>query len=227
MLEFITADGNTPFAVALGVLFGIALLEGITTLLGMGLSSLLDSLLPDLDLNPDIDTTAPDYPSGNGLTRLLGWLRIGQVPALILLVILLTGFGLIGLTIQSFAQSLSGRLLPGAVASIPALLLALPLVRLLGGVLARLLPKDETDAVSLDVLVGRVGVITLGKACRGSPAEARVTDIRGTTQYVMVEPDSEDGEFPAGTRVLLVRRVGAVFKAIVNPSPSLVDKEND
>ncbi len=220
MMAFLTADGNLPFAVALLVMLAIAVLEGVTTLLGAGLSSLLEGLIPDFDL--DID--APEIDSDGGvLTRLLGWLRVGEVPALVLLVLFLTGFGLVGLGVQTFAESLFGELLPWPAAAVPALALSLPLVRALGGALGRIMPQDETDAVSSGSLVGRVAVITLGSAEAGHPAEARTRDGHGTTHYIMVEPLREGETLPAGTEVLLVEHVGAGFRAAKVESSALVD----
>ena len=146
------------------------------------------------------------------------------MPALILLVVLLTGFGLIGLTIQATTHNMLGIYLPAAIAVIPALLLSLPIVRVFGGFLGKIMPKDETDAVSVDTLIGRIATITIGEAKKGRPAEARTKDIHGTTHYLMVEPDSEELSFKAGEQVLLVQRQGAVFTVIANPNPHLVDQ---
>jgi hypothetical protein len=224
MLEFLTADGNQPFTVALAVMLIIAVIEGVTSLLGAGLSELIDALLPDMDLDVDVDLDAAEgVASGNSLSRLLGWLRIGQVPVLILLVVFLTAFGLIGLGIQSFSQGALGFLFPGWIASIPALFLSLPVVRVLGGGLAKIMPKDETDAVSEASFVGRVAVITLGNARRGYPAEARLKDEHGQLHYVMVEPDSDAEELEQGTTVLLVKQESSVFRAIRNTSDALID----
>ncbi len=225
MFEFLTASANMPFTVALAVMLGIALLEGIATLFGAGISAVLDSLLPDLDLDFNADLAGPDVQSPPALSRLLGWLRVGQVPVIMLLVIFLTSFGLIGLALQSFVNNLTGTLLPGGIALVPALLLAVPLVRVFGGLLGRILSKDETDAVSEDSLVGQIATVTLGTATKGSPAEAKVKDTRGTTHYIMVEPDVDGEALSAGFAVLLVRRTGAVFTAIGNPNPALVDSE--
>lgn len=193
------------------------------TLLGIGLSNAIESLMPDVDLDVDADLSGPEVQSATPLSRLLGWLRIGKVPVLMLLVIFLTAFGLIGLAIQSFIHNAAGFLLPALVASIPAVLLALPVVRAFGSVLSKLLPGDETDAISVESLVGRVATITLGTAKQGSPAEARVQDMHGTTHYVMVEPDSAQEEYTRGDDVLLVRRAGSIFKVINNTNPSLID----
>ena len=231
MFAFLTADQNIPFTVALVVMFGIALLEGITMLFGAALSGVIDSLLPempdaDVAIDADLDSglDGVEVQSPNALSRLLGWLRIGQVPILMLVVIFLTAFGLIGLGLQAFVQNTSGFLLPTFIAVVGALVFSIPLVRLFGGILGKVMPQDETDAVSVDTLVGRIATITIGTASMGRPAEARARDLRGTTHYLMVEPEEGDVRFNAGEQVLLIRRSGPVFKAIANPNPSLVDQ---
>lgn len=226
MFEFLSAPENLPFTVALTVMFGIALLEGVTSLLGFGLSHALDALIPDTDVTVEIEPDpgmTPGLESPSALSRLLGWLRIGEVPLLMLLIIFLTGFGLSGLALQSFINGISGSFLPGVVVAVPALLVSLPIVRLLGGLLNSIMPKDETDAVTESSLVGRIATITIGTARAGSPAEAKVRDIHGTTHYVMVEPDSDGIEFSSGRSILLIKKKGAVFQAIDNPNPALVD----
>ena len=229
MLQFITASQNMPFTVSLAVMLGIAVLEGVMTLMGAGLSGFLDSLLPEIDADVDVDLGsdssmgASEVPAVTPLSKLLGWLRVGKVPVLILLVIFLTGFGLLGLTIQSFVHNTAGFFLPGLVASGIAFFLALPVVRVFGGAISAIMPKDETDAVAEKSLIGRIAVITIGTARKGSPAEAKVKDQHGLTHYVMVEPDLEDDTFASGTAVLLIKQEGSVFKAIENTNPALID----
>jgi hypothetical protein len=223
MLGFIFAAPNLPFAVALALMLLIALLEGVTTTLGMGLSGFLDSMMPDMDLDVDVDADmdAADFQASGPLTRMLSWLRIGQVPALVLLVIFLTAFGLLGLGVQSVANRLTGHLLPALPASGAAFVMALPLVRMFGGILARVMPKDETEAVSEKSFVGMVAVVTTGKAKMGNPAQGKLTDRYGQAHYVMIEPDEAGEEFLQGAEVLLVSQHGATFKAIRNTSAAL------
>lgn len=223
MIAFVLAGQNLPFAVAITLMLLIALLEGITTILGMGLSSILESLMPDADIDMDMDADmdGADVQPASTLSRMLSWLRIGQVPVLVLLVIFLTAFGLLGFGIQSVASRMLGAFLPAALATIAAIALSLPVVRLLGGVLARIMPKDETEAVAEKSFIGRVAVITTGKARSGSPAQGRLNDRFGQSHYVMIEPDDADEEFVQGTEVLLVSQQGATFRAIQNTSAAL------
>lgn len=237
MIAFALANQNLPFAVALVLMLLIAILEGVTTILGMGLSGFLDSLMPemdvdidldmdvDMDVDMDADIDGPDFHTGTPLTKMLSWLRIGQVPVLVLLVIFLTAFGLFGLGTQSVALRLTGRLMPSIAAAGIALLLALPMVRMFGGILARVMPKDETEAVSEKSFIGLVAVITTGTARHGGAAQGKLQDRHGQTHYIMIEPDDAQEIFVQGTEVILVRQQGAIFKAIKNTSPLLGNKD--
>jgi Inner membrane protein YqiJ, N-terminal/Inner membrane protein YqiJ, OB-fold len=224
MVDFLLASQNMPFTISLSVMLALALLEGVATVMGMGLSGLIDGLLPDLDLDLDIDMDGPDTPSAGLASKLLGWLRIGEVPAVILFIVFLTGFGLIGLGVQSFVQKGLGNLLPAIMAIVPAFILSLPVVRLIGGGIGKIMPKDETDAVSVKSFIGRIAIITQGKASKGNPAEAKLRDKHGHNHYILVEPDGSNEVFEKGTAVVLISQAGAVFKAILNKSISLVDE---
>jgi hypothetical protein len=189
----------------------------------MGLSSILESLMPEADIDMDIDADidGADVQLASPLTRMLSWLRIGQVPVLVLLVIFLTAFGLLGLGIQSLTTRMFGAFLSVTPATIAAIVIALPVVRLFGGMLARIMPKDETEAVAEKSFIGLVAVITTGKARSGSPAQGRLNDRYGQSHYVMIEPDDAEEEFLQGTEVLLVSQRGATFSAIRNISKAL------
>jgi hypothetical protein len=230
MITFLLSSQNLPFTVALTLMLAIAVMEGVSTLIGAGFSDMIDSVLPemDLDVDADIDVDADmdldtDFHAPGPFTRLFSWLRVGQVPVLILAIVFLTAFGLIGLFCQSTAIRLFGHLLPASLASIPALVITFPVVRISGGVLAKVLPKDETESVSEESFVGRVAVITLGKAEVGKPAQGRLTDPHGQSHYLMVEPDQDGVRFEQGTEVLIVSHQGAIYKGIENPNKALTD----
>jgi hypothetical protein len=195
MLEIVTAPANLPFSAALAVMLLIGLAEAI----GLGASA------AHLDLGADAHAEGPD---------LLAWLGVGRIPLLVLLVVFLTFFGLLGLTVQQLAESLAGAPLALWIAVPAAAVAALPLTGLGSRALARILPRDETTAVSLDSLVGKRGSITIGTARRGSPAQARVRDVHGQVHYVMVEPQNEDHPIGQGEAVLLIRRDGHIFTAL-------------
>ncbi|CAA0126019.1 Inner membrane protein YqiJ [Halioglobus japonicus] len=222
MLDFLTQPENSWFSIALVVMFGIALLEGLLSVLGFAMSSMLDGLLPEFDAN--LDTGDVNINPATGISRFLSWLRVGKVPVLMLLIVFLTGFGLSGLIFQSFLGATFGFLLPAYVAAIPALIVTLPVVRVVGGLIERFMPGDETEAVSDSSLVGRTAVVTLGTAKAGSPAQAKLKDRFGTAHYVMVEPDADEAQFTAGSEVLLVKKDGYVFRVIGVENQNLSDR---
>lgn len=209
-MEFFLAPEAWPFTVAVLLLAGIAAVEGIALLAGFSVAGWIDHLLPP----PDVDSLADSW---------LGWLQVGRVPILVLLVVLLTAFALLGFTLNALVHQLLGFYPPAILSAVPALLGALPVVRFSGAALARLIPRDETAAVTLDSLVGRVAVVTNGTARTNYPAEARVKNEHGQTIYVHVEPDDPKGEFGPGASVLLVKQLsGTRFRAVANPYPELL-----
>ncbi len=221
MLAFITAPANQPYGVALALMLLIAALELLGLVIGLGLSDALEGMLPDMDADADLD--AGGHVEAPGLSAVLGWCRVGQVPLLILLVIFLTCFGLVGLVMQSVVQSVLGFLLPPLAGVPAAFVLTLPCFRAAGGLVARIIPRDETSAVSAATFVGRVATITLGTARKGSPAEAKLRDQFGQTHYVMVAPDLDDVSFTQGDPVILVRDHGAYFSCIASDNEALRD----
>jgi len=214
-MDFFFAAENIPFAVALLVMLFIAILEGVLVLIGAGFSEVLENLVPDIELDTDISTP-------NSVSRVLAWLRVGQVPVLILLIIFLTSFGVTGFTLQHILNDSINWMLPAILASIPALAVSLPATRMLGGLLGKLVIKDETQAINKKDFIGQVVTITLGTSSRGSAAEARFRDRFGTTHYVMVEPDT-DAEFSQGEQLLLVRQQGSTFFGIPAGNQNLTD----
>lgn len=192
MFDFLIAPENLPFAAALMLMLMIGTVEA----LGLGAGA------AHLDLDADAHAGGGD---------LLGWLGVGAVPLLMLIVVLLALFGIIGLGIQQAAQALAGAPLSPWIAGPVAFAASLPLLGIAGRGLARILPGDETTAVGLESLIGKRATIMVGAARRGSPAQARVRDAHGGVHYVMVEPNDDGGTVAAGENVLLVRRENGIF----------------
>ena len=180
MFEFLLIEGNRPFVIAIAIMLGIAALEGVTAVLGVGISKLVESLIPDsfgdvdvdvdvdvdadVDIDADIDLdadadldadTGGEFGASTALSKLLGWLCVGRVPVLVLFVLFLTVFGLSGIILQAVVSSVAGFVLPAILASAGALAVTVPLVRVSAIGIARVIPKDESDAVSSKSFVGR------------------------------------------------------------------------
>jgi hypothetical protein len=196
-----------PFAAALAVMVGLAVIEGLGLMLAYSPSSALDAMLPD---------------SIDGVDGALGWLHLGRVPMLVLLILFLAGFAIAGYVIQGVTLKVTGAMASAWIVAIPAALAGVSTVSSIGALLARIMPKDETSAVSEQSLIGRAGMIVRGNATQSMAAEAKVRDVHGRPHYVLVEPDFADQSFAEGTDVLLVKKVGSRFRCIRNPHPELL-----
>lgn len=230
MIEFFLSPSNTPFVIALTIMMAITIIEIISASLGMGLSEMVDSFLPefdtDIDIEVDVDVgmdVAGAGGPGDSLVKLLAWFRVGEVPVIMLFIVFLTGFGLSGLILQFILASIIKITLPATLAAIPALLSSVVVVRVCGGILGKYLPKDETYAVSQKSFPGMVATLTLGTAETGKPAEAKFKDRHGQTHYILVEPDNDGESFKQGDKTIIVSQNGAVFKVIAAASSAMTD----
>jgi hypothetical protein len=208
-VSLFTAPETLPFGVAFALIVAIALIEGLGMLAAMSPSNLIDSVLPDIH-------------GDGGLDRMLGWLHLGRVPSLVLLILFLAGYALFGYSLQMVVHGLFGIYLPTWIASLLAVPSGLATVRGLGSLVTHIIPQDETSIISEQSLVGRAGVVSGGTARRGLAAQARVLDSYGRTHYLMVEPDIDGDVFETGAQILVVRKIGAIYRCIVNPHPSLL-----
>lgn len=209
MIDLFLMPENLPFAVAIALMLFIGLLEGVGMLLGFAISGILDNLVPDMEL--EVDADIGDH---GAFGEFLSWLRIREVPVIAILIAFLASFGATGLALQQILNSVLGFSLPSLVAAVIAFFLAFPGVRLFAGVLAKIMPRDETSAISTQTFIGRTATITLGTAKEGSPAEGKFRDQFGTTHYVMLAPDVAGEEFPQGSEMLIVRQDGATYYGI-------------
>lgn len=226
--ELLTHPAAAPFAVALGLMLSIVFLELVLVMLGLGVGHWLDGLVPDAPDAPDMADVSADVDVHPGVIgHFLGWLYVGRVPVLMILLCFLACFGLAGLLLQSLLLGIVGFALPVVLAVPAAIAVALPATRLSGRILAALIPSDETSAVRLDSFVGLTAVVTLGDAHRGDSAEARLRDRYGQVHYIRVEPEADAESLPQGSEVLLVRHLGHnCFIAIPNPNPVLSGRDD-
>lgn len=204
MLDFwsiLTNAAYLPFSVALLLMLMIGLVEAI----GLGSAAI------HVDLGSHVDAGG-DW---------LGWLGFGQVPVLVVLIVFLALFAIAGVTLQVALTEIVGAPIGPLPASLLATAAALPATGVAARGLRRILPRDESTAVSLDALAGRIGTITLGEARRHFPARARVEDRHGQAHYVMIEPDSDDQVLREGQQVLLVHRRAELFYGIAYDNPLL------
>jgi len=213
--EFFFADQNGPFLVTMVMTLVIAGVETLSLVMGLGLSDLIDDLLPDFDA---------DTPEAEGslLGEALGWLNVGRVPFLVLLLVFLGVFTIGGYAVQLLTRGTFGFLLPSVIALPAALALAVPATRLSSRGLARVMPREETYATGNDDLIGRLAVVTLGPVTRRTPGKAKVSDSHGNTHFVRVRAAKRGRRFEQNEKILLVSHRRSLFD-VITPPESLSD----
>jgi len=226
MMAFLTSDANIVFLSALIMVLVIAATEGLSLLFGLGFSQVLDSWIPNIDVldaSADLphagvlDTPTAFDAAGHGgsiFTKLIGWIRVGKVPVLMVLVVFLCLFGVCGIGLQLLAGSLLGVYPPALIAVPLALILSMPLTRISGKGLSKILPSDESSAITDESFIGRTAIVVLGTAKAGTSVQAKVRDEYGQHHYVLVELDQGEGDIPTGGQVILVKKIGARFLCI-------------
>lgn len=209
------APETAPFAIALCVTLGIALIELFGLISGLSASHAIDGALPDLHAGD----VAVDGVHVEPLGHVLSWFSFGRVPSMVVLILLLASFGLFGFIEQELIRRTFGVALHPLTASIPAAVGAAFAAHFGGRIIGRLIPRDESDAVSRTSFLGQIATVVRGEARAGQPAEAKLRDIHGRTHYLLIEPEEPDERFGAGSEVLLVRQSGGVFRAVTRLKP--------
>ena len=226
--DFLLATAHAPFAIALGILGGLLLVELVTLLIGMPLSAKLDALL-HLDLHaPDLH--GPDLHGPHGglditheagmFGTALDWLNAGRIPLLVLLMTMLAAFGSLGYLIEGVSHSTIGRV-PTVLAAILALLATIPITRQVSLLVAKVVPRDETYVVDAASLVGRIGVIVTGPLAIDTIARVKVKDAHGNLHFPWVRTTDPALRLEDGGHVLLVEQRGAEYLAVA-ADPNLI-----
>lgn len=193
MFSFFIADFNLLYSAALLFVMFLALLEGVGLLIGLSLASALEDIFP-IELDTDVTL------SSGGLSSILGWLYLHRLPFLIWLILFLTSFGIIGLSINYVFT------LPTLISFPITLFMTLFSCRFLGKKIAIIMPKNESSAISSYSFSGEVATITIGKGTKGNATEAVLHDKFKQKHYVLVEPEKEGQIFLPGEKVLLVEK---------------------
>lgn len=211
MMQFLFSDLNTAYSIALGIVISLAILEGVGMLIGLSVMNMLDQISP-IDIN--VDFNVESTLTTGGLTPLLGWLCLNRLPLLVWLILFLTCFGMTGLSINFMLINTFSIIVPAWLSYSVSFIFACFLTRLIGKPLARLLPKNESSAISKDSFKGLIATITIGKAKIDSPSEASVIDRFSQKHYLMVAPENNHEEFTQGDQVVLVEKLDKYWLAI-------------
>jgi hypothetical protein len=241
LFDFLFAPVNVPFAISLGILGGLLLVEIATLVAGIPFSAKIDAMFdlhgPDLhapDLHgPDLhgpDLHGPHVHGGHaGLDvshepgvfgTAWDWLNAGRVPLLILIMIMLGSFGTIGYMIEGVSHSFIGWL-PTFMAAIPAFIVTIPVTRRVSLLVSKVVPRDETYVVEAGSLVGQTGIIVTGPLAENTIARVKVKDAHGNNHFPWVRTRDPNLKLDNGDHVLLVEHIGSEYLAIA-ADPKLI-----
>ncbi len=216
MFEYLLEPYNTPFLYAFYFMLGIMALEVISLVAGLGLSEIVDNLFDatDVGLEMDADFDGDVEIEGNFISKYISWIKVKNVPMLILLIVFLAAFSITGFIGQSILSRFFDFTLPLWAAVPAAMVIGFPAYKSVSKILGEKLFKEETSALSEKTFVGQIAEINIGTAKSGFPAEAKYKDQFGQLHYFMVEPEEEEEEFVQGTKVKLTKRDASSFKAV-------------
>lgn len=202
ILNFLTASPNTAFLVAGCIVLALLVLGIVSLMIGVG--SELFHFSGDIDFTLDANGNGiPDYleipPS-----HIMGWINPGQVPSTIFIILFCGTLSITGYSLQWIYLDLFTKLASGMLAVPIAVAITLPVVSYLSATIAPFLPKDETNAVSLDSLIGSSGKLTAGPINSNIGGIARFTDFFGTDHNLVVYGETQE-DIDNGSPVVLLR----------------------
>jgi hypothetical protein len=196
-MDFLFTGPYIPFTAALMIMFGLGIIEAI----GLGASGLLD-----------IDSPL-EGKSFDGLS----WLGVGKVPLLMLFTVFLAIFGLVGIFGQQIFSGMGGEL-PLFIAVPMAFVASLAPLGTVAGLLARIIPSEESTAVSMDSFI-RKRVNVISDASHTQLGVALYRDPYGAEHTLNIR--TESGIARKGDVLLVTRREGSSFYGVMVTSSEL------
>jgi hypothetical protein len=203
--DILLAPDVRPFAVAAAIMVTLGGIELLTMIVGFSISELVGH-----DFALDSETHSV-------IGGLFLWINAGRLPLLILLILALGIFSIAGFLLQAIAHG-AGAIVPVSIAALVAAGLSLPAIRVTSRGIARIIPRDETYAVSEADFVGHVAEVSIGPLDQGLPGRVRLKDVFGNWHSVAARASSDSAPLPVGARVLLVDRDTRSFIAISAPT---------
>ena len=205
VIDVLLAPDVRPFAVAAAIVIAVAGIELIAVMVGFSLGDLFGK---EIDLH--VESESP-------IAGLLLWVNAGRVPLLIFILLVLGIFSVEGFFIQAIAHNL-GIPVPAWIAALAAAAGTIPAARVTSRGIARIIPRDETYAVSDADFVGLVATVTVGPLDQGLPGKVRLKDVFGNWHSVTARAGPDSSALPVGASVLLVDRDAKSFIAISAPA---------
>jgi Protein of unknown function (DUF1449) len=205
MSEILLAPDVRPFAVAAAIMAVLGGIELLTMLVGFSIGELVGH-----DIAVDAD-------SHSGIGGLFLWINAGRVPLLILIIVALGVFSIEGFLLQGIAHAV-GAAVPVFIAALAAGAGSIPVIRTTSRGISRIIPRDESYAVSDADFVGKVALVSVGPLDQGLPGRVRLKDVFGNWHTVSARASPDSQALPVGASVLLVDRDARSFIAIAAPA---------
>jgi hypothetical protein len=213
MSDILLAPDVRPFAVAAAIMATLGGIELLSMLVGLSIGELVGH---DVTVEADSHT---------GLGGLFLWINAGRLPLLILIILALGVFSIEGFLLQGIAHAV-GAAVPVGVAALAAGVGSIPLVRTASRGISRIIPRDETYAVSDADFVGKVAVVSIGPLDQGLPGRVRLKDVFGNWHTVSARASPSSQALPVGASVLLVDRDTRSFIAISAPADLIEQQQS-
>jgi hypothetical protein len=212
--DILLAPDVRPFAIAAAIMLTLGVIELLTTMVGFSFGQFLGQ-----DASVDAD-------GHHGLDGLFLWINAGRLPLLMLIILALGIFSIGGFLLQGIAHMV-GTTVPVTIAALAAAAGSLPVIRITSRGLARIIPRDETYAVSDADFVGKVALVSVGPLDQGLPGKVRLKDVFGNWHTLNARASTDSTELPVGASVLLVDRDAKSFIAISAPADLIAPPKSD
>jgi hypothetical protein len=212
--DILLAPDVRPFAIAAAIMLSLGVIEMLTTMVGFSFGQFLGQ-----DASVDAD-------GHHGLDGLFLWINAGRLPLLMLIILALGIFSIGGFLLQGIAHMV-GTTVPVTIAALAAAAGSLPVIRITSRGLARIIPRDETYAVSDADFVGKVALVSVGPLDQGLPGKVRLKDVFGNWHTLNARASTDSTELPVGASVLLVDRDAKSFIAISAPADLIAPPKSD
>ena len=212
MTDILLAPDVRPFAVAAAIMLALGGIELLAMLVGFSIGELFGK------------EVAVDVDSGDWLGGLFLWVNAGRLPLLILIVLALGVFAIAGFFLQGLAHG-AGFSIPPLIASLAAVVLSVPAIRVTSRGIARIIPRDETYVIDNDDFVGHVAEVCVGPLDQGLPGRVRLKDVFGNWHTLVARAGPGSAPLPVGASVLLVDRDKKSFIAITAPADLIAQQQ--
>ena len=214
LTDILLAPDVRPFAVAAAIMMALGGIELLAMLIGFSIGEMFGK------------EVAVDVDSGDWLGGLFLWVNAGRLPLLILIVLALGIFAMAGFLLQGIAHGV-GFSIPPLIASLAAVGLSLPAIRVTSRGIAQIIPRDETYVVDNNDFVGHIAEVSIGPLDQGLPGRVRLKDVHGNWHSLVARASPESTPLPVGASVLLVDRDAKSFIAITVPADLIAQQRSD